>query len=139
MFCPKCGVKITYGQQWCTNCGSNLSQAFDEYEEMQHGQEDIASLNDAKPERQDVQEDPKMPNPSTYMALIVVGFLCGVIWGAIGLSQYGALKDAVAQGDAETANKKASTIRIVTIIGVCIQLFLLMAMCGRASSMSYRY
>ena len=59
-----------------------------------------------------------MPKKGNYIALIVVGFLCGILWGVISLTQYKPMMAAIEASDAETAWAKAKVIKIVTIIGI---------------------
>ncbi len=62
----------------------------------------------------------KMPSKGFYLFLVIVGFLFGILWGALSISPYNKLKAAVDSGDAETANANAKKIRIYVIIGVVL-------------------
>ena len=62
----------------------------------------------------------KMPSKGFYLFLVIVGFLFGILWGALSISPYNKLKAAVDSGDAETANANAKKIRTYVIIGVVL-------------------
>lgn len=62
----------------------------------------------------------KMPSKGFYLFLVIVGFLFGILWGALSISPYNKLKAAVDSGDAETANASAKKIRIFVIIGIVL-------------------
>ena len=68
-----------------------------------------------------------MPSKGVAIALIVVGFVCGVIWGIIGVVQYGPMKAAIQRGDVVEAKDKFGVIRNATIIGVVINILFLIA------------
>ena len=63
-----------------------------------------------------------MPNKNNYIILIVIGFLCGLVWGAFGLTQYSPMVKAINEGDEETAQKKARNIKIATIAGIVVNI-----------------
>ena len=81
----------------------------------------------AKERKKDMSVD-NMPKKGTYIALIVLGFLCGILWGCISLTQYKPMMAAVEVGDAETAWAKAKVIKIVTIVGVVVNILVGFAM-----------
>lgn len=60
----------------------------------------------------------KMPNKTTYLFLVILGFLMGIIWGALSISPYNKLKTAVDNNDAVVAAENAKKIRTYVIIGV---------------------
>lgn len=66
-----------------------------------------------------------MPNTTVAIVLIVVGFLCGILWGIIGVVQYGPMKRAIEAGDVETAKKKFNIIMIATIIGLVLNVIII--------------
>ena len=70
-------------------------------------------------------ENKKMPSKSTYLVLVIVGFLFGILWGLLSLSPYNKLKVAVDNGDVEEANANAKKIRIFVIIGVVLNILVL--------------
>lgn len=59
-----------------------------------------------------------MPKKGTYIALIVIGFLLGIIWGVYSLTQYSPMMQAVEAGDSTEAWARAKKIKIATILGV---------------------
>ena len=66
-----------------------------------------------------------MPSKGLAIALIVVGFLCGIIWGIVGFTQYGPMKEAISRGDVAEAKSKFKTIAIATGVGVVVNVLLL--------------
>lgn len=66
-----------------------------------------------------------MPNKRNAIILIVIGFICGIIWGIIGVVQYSPMKAAIEAGDVETAQKKYKIIKIATLIGVILNVVII--------------
>lgn len=66
-----------------------------------------------------------MPSEGLYLFLVIVGFLCGCLWGILSISPYNKMKAAIAAGDAATAQQNAKTIRIFVIIGVVVNVLVL--------------
>lgn len=148
MYCPLCGAEIRVARGFCPQCGGDLNEAVGEPQELerpvQTGAPTVSeqpawadSTHSEPPTSQTITSSSSptnsdMPSAGTSMVLIVVGFLCGVVWGAVGLSQYGALKSAIEMGDVETAKKKASFIRNITIAGVVINLLVIMGAYARS-------
>ena len=69
-----------------------------------------------------------MPNKTTYLILVIIGFVAGILWGILSISPYTKLKAAVDAGDVETAQANAKKIRIFVIIGIVINV---LAIIGR--------
>lgn len=67
----------------------------------------------------------EMPKKGTYTALLVVGFICGILWGILSISPYQKLKVAIENGDVEEAQANAKKIRIFVIIGVVVNALVL--------------
>ena len=70
-------------------------------------------------------QNQKMPSQGLYLVLVIVGFLCGILWGALSISPYSKMKAAIAAGDAETANANAKKIRIFVIIGIVLNVLII--------------
>ena len=66
-----------------------------------------------------------MPNKGTYTFLLVVGFLCGILWGVLSLSPYNKMKAAIDAGDVDEANSNAKKVRTFVIIGVVINVLII--------------
>ena len=77
-------------------------------------------------------QEKKMPSQGTYLALVIVGFLLGIIWGAISIPQYKNLKLAISSGDVETAQACAKKIRTYIIIGLVVNVLIYI---GRSAQM----
>ena len=71
-----------------------------------------------------------MPSKGTYLTLVILGFLLGIIWGALSLGPYNTLKAAIANGDVETAQANAKKIRTYVIIGLVLNVLIFI---GRAA------
>ncbi len=61
-----------------------------------------------------------MPSKTWYCFLIVLGFLCGILWGALALGSYSRMKAAIIEGSEDAAWGYAKRIRIFTAIGLVI-------------------
>ena len=66
----------------------------------------------------------KMPSQGGYLALVILGFLLGILWGALSIAPYNKMKAAIANGDAETAQANAKKIRTFVIVGLVINVLL---------------
>ena len=66
----------------------------------------------------------KMPSKGGYLALVILGFVLGIIWGVLSISPYQKLKAAVDSGDVYTAQENAKKIRRFVIIGVVLNVLL---------------
>ena len=73
-----------------------------------------------------------MPKKGTYLTLTVLGFILGVLWGALCISPYGKLTAAIAANDYETAQANAKKIRIIFIIGMVINVLFFIGKMGGA-------
>ena len=69
--------------------------------------------------------DGPMPNKTLYTVLLVIGFLCGILWGILALSPYNKMKAAIDAGDSVEANKQAKKVMIFAVIGIVINAVLL--------------
>ena len=72
-------------------------------------------------------EEKKMPSQGGYLALIILGFVLGIIWGALSISPYRKMKAAINSGDMETAQANAKKIRIYVIIGLAINILIIIS------------
>lgn len=70
-------------------------------------------------------EENKMPSQGKYLALVIVGFLMGILWGVLSIFPYRNMKAAIASGDVLTAQENAKKIRIFVIIGVVLNVLFL--------------
>ena len=69
-------------------------------------------------------EERKMPSKGAYIALTILGFLCGIIWGVIDLVNYLPMSKAIDAGYYDEAWDKAKKIKIWTIVGVIVNIAL---------------
>ena len=70
-----------------------------------------------------------MPSTGTYTALLVLGFVLGIIWGALSISPYQKMKAAIAAGDSATAWENAGKIKKYILIGVIVNVIILFGQC----------
>lgn len=126
MICAYCGQQIADGVSFCTNCGARIAPEAPTAQSSQFTAPTYQQSYQAQPanQYQQYQQNPapaatgSMPSKGGAIALIVIGFLCGIIWGVIGVVQYGPMKNAIEAGDSATASKKFRNIAIATGIGV---------------------
>ena len=64
--------------------------------------------------------DGPMPNKTLYTVLLVIGFLCGILWGLLALSPYKKMTAAIDAGDSAEANKQAKKVMIFAVIGIVL-------------------
>ena len=62
----------------------------------------------------------KMPTQGVYLTLVIIGFICGILWGVLAMSPYKKMKEAIAANDAEEANANAKKILTFVVIGIII-------------------
>ena len=62
----------------------------------------------------------QMPNKGTYLALVIVGFVLGIIWGAISISPYMNLGKCIEAGDVDGAWENANKIKKYVLIGLAV-------------------
>ena len=69
-------------------------------------------------------EEKKMPSQGGYLALVILGFVLGILWGALSISPYRKMKAAINSGDVETAQANAKKIRTYVIIGIVLNVLI---------------
>lgn len=67
-----------------------------------------------------IMDEQKMPSSGGCLAMLIVGFALGIIWGALSISPYKKVKAAIANGDVATAQENAKKIRMFMIIGIVV-------------------
>lgn len=65
-----------------------------------------------------------LPKKDTYLALLILGFVLGLIWGLLSWGPYKKLKEAIEIGDSDEAWANAKKIRTYVIIGAVINVLL---------------
>ena len=63
-----------------------------------------------------------MPNKTTYLILVIVGFVCGIIWGILALGPYNKMKEAIAAENVEEAWTYAGKVKKFIIIGIIVNI-----------------
>ena len=61
-----------------------------------------------------------MPGKGFHLFLVILGFLLGVIWGALSVGPYKKMKEAITAGDSAEAWANARKIRRFVLIGVVV-------------------
>ena len=69
--------------------------------------------------------DGPMPNKTLYTVLLVVGFLCGILWGILAYGPYKKMKAAIDAGDSAEANAQAKKVMIFAVIGIALNAVML--------------
>ena len=67
-------------------------------------------------------EEKKMPSKGGHLALVILGFVLGILWGVLAIFPYRKMTAAIASGDVETAQANAKKIKIYIIIGIAINI-----------------
>ena len=62
----------------------------------------------------------KMPNKSLYTVLLVLGFICGLLWGFLALGPYKRMNEAINYGNAAEAQAQAKKVSLFCIIGIIV-------------------
>jgi len=62
----------------------------------------------------------EMPKKGLYACMMVIGFLCGILWGVLSVGYYKKMTTAITNGNTEEAWANARKIRNVTIVGVIV-------------------
>ena len=63
-------------------------------------------------------EKSSMPSKGAYLALVILGFLLGILWGLLALFPYCNMAKAINTGNTTEAWNNAKTIRLILLIGV---------------------
>ncbi len=75
----------------------------------------------------------EMPNKGGHTAMLIIGFILGILWGVLMISPYSKMKAAIEAGDAETAWAKSKTVKTIFWIGVAVNvLFIIISVAGNA-------
>lgn len=69
-----------------------------------------------------------MPKKGNYIALVVLGFLLGIVWGIYGITQYSPMVKAIEAGDETEAWTRAKRIKTATLIGAAVNILYLFYM-----------
>ena len=71
-----------------------------------------------------------MPSKGAYTALLILGFICGILWGILSISPYSKMSKAIDAGNAAEAWENAKKVKILCLIGVAINVVMIMVRCG---------
>ena len=77
-----------------------------------------------------------MPSKNGYLALVIIGFILGVLWGALSIGPYNDMKQAIEVGNVDEARKNAKKIRTFFIIGLVVNVLIVLGQVAAASSTS---
>ena len=71
----------------------------------------------------------EMPRKGSHLAMLIVSFVLGVLWGLLGLGPFKRMNAAVAAGDAETAWANAKKVELFFWIAIVLNvIFILISM-----------
>ena len=73
----------------------------------------------------------KMPSKGANLAMVIIGFFLGILWGILSIGPYQKLKLAIDNGDVEEAQANAKKIRIFFIIGVVVNVLFIIVSLAR--------
>ena len=118
-FCTSCGANIPDGYAVCPSCGQPVAQP----QQPQYAQPQ-------QPQYAPQQQAGPMPNPTGALVMVIIGFLCGIIWGALALGHYNKMNNAIAIGDSMTANAEFKKVRTFFIIGIVISVLVIIGRIG---------
>ena len=145
--CQACGTTIPDGAAFCPNCGNAATAtapqppvqdaAQGQYEPQQPYYQ--PPVQDAAPGQYAPQQQPfyqpqytqqnavpsgPMPNKTVHTVLLVLGFLCGILWGLLALGPYKKMSAAIDANNSIEANNQAKKVRIFAIIGIVLNVLL---------------
>lgn len=60
----------------------------------------------------------EMPSKGGHLAMVIIGFLLGILWGVLALFPYNKMKAAIDAGDEAEAWANAKKVKIFFWIGV---------------------
>lgn len=72
-------------------------------------------------------EKSSMPSKGAYLALVILGFLLGILWGLLAIFPYYNMTKAINTGNTAEAWNNAKTIRLILLIGVGCNILLFFA------------
>ena len=61
-----------------------------------------------------------MPSKGLYLFLVILGFFCGILWGALSIGPYNRMKQAIFANDSVEAHAQAKKILTFVLIGLAI-------------------
>lgn len=74
----------------------------------------------------------QMPSKGGHLAMVIIGFFLGILWGLLALFPYLKMNKAIEAGDSVTAWAQSKKIKICFWIGVAINvLFIIISLANR--------
>ncbi len=74
----------------------------------------------------------QMPSKGGHLAMVIIGFLLGILWGILAISPYTRMKVAIEAGDAETAWANSKKVKTIFWIGVAVNVvFIIISLAGK--------
>ena len=110
-YCSKCGNMVDENQKFCPSCGAATGT---------YGGTSGAARTD-------------FPKQNVYLALVIIGFFLGVLWGALSIRPYQEMKAAIARDDSDAAWENAKKVRTFFLIGLVINALIIV---GQLAQMS---
>ena len=81
--------------------------------------------NNTGPDKNSMEETKEMPNKGKHLALVIVGFFLGVIWGALAMIPYTQMAKAIDNNNAKEAWENANSIKTYLTIGLVVNAVLI--------------
>ena len=75
----------------------------------------------------------EMPKKGLYLVLTILGFLLGIIWGALSIGPYNKMKAAIEANDAAEAWLNAGKIKKWFMIGLVINILMFIGRMAQAA------
>lgn len=72
-------------------------------------------------------ENKNMPSKGGHLALVILGFLIGILWGVLAIFPYRKMTAAINDGDVETAQANAKKVRLYFFVGLALNVVLFIA------------
>ena len=64
----------------------------------------------------------RMPSVGGHLTMVIFGFIFGVLWGALSIAPFTRMKNAVNEGDSETAWQNAKKVKLFFFIGLGVNI-----------------
>lgn len=64
----------------------------------------------------------QMPSKGGHLAMVIIGFFLGILWGVLSISPYNKMKAAIEAGDETAAWENAKKIKIFFWVGVGVNI-----------------
>ena len=67
----------------------------------------------------------QMPSKGGHLAMVIVGFLCGILWGILAIGPYNKMKAAIDAGDDAAAWTYSKNVKLYYWIGIAVNILII--------------